>query len=85
MTTQRHYTFIVRGRLDPRRGTWFPGLFLAPSDDDTTRITGTIADQSALHGVLGRMRDLRLEIVALWQEGARPSDETGPSRPGEIT
>lgn len=85
MTTQRHYIFIVRGRLDPRRGTWFPGLLLAPGDDDTTRITGTIADQSALHGVLGRMRDLGLEIVALWQEGAQPPDETGSARLGEMT
>ena len=55
----------VRGRLDPRWSTWFDGLTLRPGGDGTTVLSGPVADQAALHGLLQRLRDLGLTLLSL--------------------
>lgn len=68
MIQSAHYALVVRGRLDAQRSAWFPGLTLSPGEEGTTLLTGPIADQAALHGVLNRLRDLGLEIIELRRE-----------------
>ena len=41
---------------------WFDD-FEVTADGATSRLVGTIADQAALHGVLGRLRDLGIPIL----------------------
>lgn len=60
-----HYRIRIEGRLDPRWVTRFAGMTLAPEDDGTTVITGPVADQAALHGLLRTLRDLGLPLVSL--------------------
>jgi hypothetical protein len=75
MTTQRtptpdrpeagRYEIRLTGRLDAHWAAWFDGLTVSQEDDGTTVISGPIADQSALHGVLQRVRDLGLPLTSV--------------------
>jgi hypothetical protein len=65
------YEIRLKGRLDGRWSAWFEGLTLSHADDGTTVLRGRIADQAALHGVLDKVRDLGLPLVAV-----RRLDET---------
>lgn len=58
------YEIVVGSPLDDAWAAWFEDFELA-SDGVTTRMTGRLPDQAALHGVLARLRDLGLPIVAV--------------------
>jgi len=53
------YEIRVEGVLDPRWTAWFEGLAIG-SDDSQTVISGPVADQAALHGLLNRVGDIGL-------------------------
>ena len=55
----------VRGHLDERWSDWLEGLAVTRESDGTTTLTGPLADQAALHGVLNKIRDLALPIVSV--------------------
>ena len=60
-----YYEITVEGILDSRWSAWFDGLQLASDAAGRTTIAGLVADQAALHGVLGRIRDLGLPLLAV--------------------
>jgi uncharacterized protein YbjT (DUF2867 family) len=55
----------VQGHLDDRWAHWAEGLTVARESDGTTTLTGPLADQAALHGLLNRIRDLNVPIVSV--------------------
>ena len=59
------YEIRVQSHLDDAWATYFPGLDLMRLENGETRLSGSLADQSALHGVLERIRDLNLTLVAV--------------------
>lgn len=59
------YRIRVRGHLDDRWSDWLAGLGVQRHDDGTTDLTGPVADQAALHGVLARIRDLGLPLLGM--------------------
>ena len=69
-TDDRHgpqYEIRLEGHLDSRWAAWFDGLSLTHESDGTTVIHGSVVDQAALHGLLGRIRDLGLPLIAVVQ------------------
>lgn len=60
-----HYEIRIRGRLDSRWSAWFDGLALRPQRDGTTTLSGTVVDQSALHGLLTKVRDTGLPLISV--------------------
>jgi hypothetical protein len=58
------YEIQIRGALDAHWAEWFEGLEVR-AEDDTTVISGPIPDQAALHGVLAKVRDLGLPLLAV--------------------
>ena len=56
-----HYDIKVKGILGDRWRNWFEGMTIQ-SRDGFTIITGEVADQSALHGLLDKIRDLGLVL-----------------------
>jgi len=58
------YEIRVEGVLDRQWTAWFEGLEI-DSDDSQTVISGPVADQAALHGLLNRVFDLGLVIVSV--------------------
>ena len=59
------YEIRLTGRLHERWAAWFDGLTVSQHEDGTTIISGPIADQAALHGLLQRVRDLGLPLVSV--------------------
>jgi hypothetical protein len=73
-----HYEIRLRGHLDTRWAAWFDGLSLAHQSDGTTVISGAVVDQAALYGLLGKVRDLGLPLIAVRQ--VDPNQATPGSR-----
>jgi len=71
------YQLRVRGHLRPDWSDWFAGLTLEHTADGDTLLTGAVRDQAALHGLLGRVRDLGLTLVAVHLDP--PRDAGDPS------
>ena len=58
------YQIQVQGRLDDKWVGWFSGLALT-FEGDTTTLTGAVADQSALRGILTKLWDLNLVLISV--------------------
>jgi hypothetical protein len=71
------YLLRVGGHLDPRWSEWFDGLALEWDDDGTTRLSGAVADQAQLHGLLSRIRDLGLTLISATRVPTGERDRTG--------
>ena len=62
---QAVYQIRVKGALDKKWSDWFDGLTIRPQGDDETLLAGPVADQAALHGLLGKIRDLGLPLLSV--------------------
>ena len=59
------YEIRLQGHLNARWADWFDGLSLRQESDGTTVLSGSVVDQAALHGLLGKVRDLGLPLIAV--------------------
>ena len=75
------YQFRVSGHLDDHWAEWLGDLTLTRGDDGTSTLTGTIADQAQLHGVLDRLRDIGATLFALHAIDYTDDNAKGPVPP----
>ena len=61
------YEIRIKGHLDNRWADWFEGMTLTRDANGETRLTGPVVDQAALHGLLRKVRDLGVPLVAVIQ------------------
>jgi hypothetical protein len=59
------YEIRLKGHLEARWVDWFDGLTLTQHSDGTTVLSGSVVDQAALHGLLAKVRDLGLPLIAV--------------------
>ena len=59
------YQLRVNGHLDQHWSSWFGDLTLTHEDDGTTCLSGAIADQAQLHGLLAKIRDLGVTLISV--------------------
>jgi hypothetical protein len=59
------YEIVLRGRLDASWSDWLGGLELRVTPTGETIARGPIQDQAALHGLLERVRDMGIELLAV--------------------
>ena len=64
MGLNSRYEIRVKGILDGRWAAWFEDLQIT-SDGEETLISGPLADQAALHGLLTKVRDLGLFLISV--------------------
>lgn len=57
------YQIRMRGVLDEKWSDWFDGFTLAWTNQNETWLTGRVKDQAGLHGILGKVRDLGLDLL----------------------
>jgi hypothetical protein len=68
------YEIRLQGHLDIRWAAWFDGMSLTHESDGTTVIQGSVVDQAALHGLLSKVRDLGLPLIAVMQVDPKPAN-----------
>ena len=64
MKAQR-YQIMIRDSLDNSWTTYFTGMTITAELTGVSRLSGEIADQSALHGLLSKIRDLNLKLISV--------------------
>ena len=60
-----NYEIRIAGQLGAEWADWFDGLTITTEPDGHTRLSGSVADQSALYGLLRKVRDLGLTLLAV--------------------
>lgn len=69
------YKIRIKGHLGHDWEDWFDNASITPAEDGETILTCTIRDQSALHGVLRRIRDLGVPLISVVRvEPDRPDE-----------
>jgi hypothetical protein len=58
------YQFRIKGHLGPQWTEWFEGLSITLEEGGETLLTGPVADQAALHGLLRKIRDLGMPLIS---------------------
>jgi hypothetical protein len=63
------YNIQIQGRLEERWSRWFDDMEITVRSEanspTVTSLTGEVVDQSALHGVLNRIRDLNIPLISV--------------------
>ena len=61
------YQIKIDGHLRPQWTEWFEGLTITLETDGATLLTGPVIDQAALYGLLKKVRDTGLTLIAVNQ------------------
>lgn len=67
------YEIKIKGQLDERWSEWFASFTVVQVDQDITLLSGWLTDQSALHGLLERIRDLNIPLLSV-TAGTHPKE-----------
>jgi hypothetical protein len=60
------YQIQVQGTINERWSRWFDGMAIATVEQtSTTILTGRIADQAALRGIMAKLWDLNLSLISV--------------------
>jgi len=60
------YQIRVKGHLDEHWSSWLEGLSLTYLESGETLLSGPLADQAALHGVLHKLENLGVPLIAVY-------------------
>lgn len=63
--TRAFYEIRVQGHLASEWSEWFEPMTLRQLETGETLLSGLVRDQAALHGLLRKIRDLGLELLAV--------------------
>ena len=61
----QNYEIRLKGHLEVRWTEWFDGLAITLEENGNTLLSGPLADQAALHGLLKKVRDLGLPLLSV--------------------
>ncbi len=59
------YEVELKGHLDAKRMRWFGEMEIRLLPDGRTILRGAVTDQAALYGLLNKVRDLGLPLLAV--------------------
>ena len=70
------YEICVKGHLHDRWVAWFEWMTISREVDGTTTLCGPLPDQTALHSVLLKIRNMNLKLLSVRQVEKTPDDKT---------
>jgi hypothetical protein len=73
------YQIRLKGHLGRHWTDWFDGFTITLDDNGETLLTGPVADQAALHGLLKKVRDVGLPLVSVI--GVKPDQAEASETP----
>ena len=76
------YQIRLKERLDEHWSAWLGGLSVIHEANGETVLTGEVVDQAALYGLLSKVRDLHVTLIAvsLLKEDSPSKEEANKSR-----
>lgn len=74
----------VKGHLGSAWSEWFDGLTITNLENGEAVLSGPVADQAVLHGVLMRVRDLGLPLLSVNRVEADVREVYSTGRDGEL-
>ena len=69
--TDSVFEIRLQGHMDDRWAEWFHGMTIIRDPEGTTRLSGPVADQAALQGLLRRIADLGMTLLSVNAVGPR--------------
>ena len=63
--TTEIYEIKIQGYLDTKWSEWFYGMTITHESDGATTLYGPLPDQTVLHSVLDRIRDMNLQLISV--------------------
>ena len=83
----QQYQIRLKGHLDSHWGNQFEGLTITLEENGDTLLSGPVADQAALHGLLKKVRDLGMHMISVIQiqsnrseQGEKMNSSTAPTK-----
>ncbi len=70
---QELYRIRVEGHLDQHWSSWLDGMIITHLEKGETQLSGYLTDQAALHGVLHKIQNLGIPLIAVYRV---PPDES---------
>jgi hypothetical protein len=61
----QHVEIRIKGHLDENWTDWLDGFTFTYTEQDETILNGTVHDQAALYGLIAKLRDLGVKLVAV--------------------
>ena len=55
----------IEGHLDPTWAEWLDGFTLTHTEEGETILAGNVKDQTALYGLIAKLRDLGLKLISV--------------------
>ncbi len=79
------YQIRIKGHLGCQWADWFEGLAITLEDNGETLLTGPVVDQTALYGLLRKVRDVGIPLLSVvcakpGQADASDVNETHPDK-----
>ena len=71
------YEIQVKGHPNPSWSEWFDGLQVTNEPNGEALLSGYIADQAALQGVLAKVHDLNLQLISVTSGDSDHQDSSG--------
>ena len=59
------YQIVISGIIDHSWSAYFSGMTVVSDPAGVTRLTGEITDQSALFGIINKIRDLNIKLISV--------------------
>lgn len=77
------YEIRVEGIVDQSWSAWFDEMQITSEPGDGTTIAGEVTDQTALYGLLARIRDLGLAVISVTRVNRHPQGDTMNTNPND--
>ncbi len=77
---KQRYVIKIKGHLDQVWSEWFANLEFQHLPGEVTLLSGPLPDQTALHGLLRRIRDLNLTLISVTSDTPTDKKDQGTNR-----